>query len=235
MRPVDHEYWESVHNTHLGERAFILASGPSLADSDLSLLDGEFIVGVSQLATWDGVKDVQFSAWASAEHRDMSLILPQVARLNIPKWLGNGQWYRFNPTEPELLMEDHPDWHWIHTDHSISWHGRASQWAGVPDALGLGEDFWRTGIAFSPVAQPAIPALAWMGFRRIYLLGVDHTASRHVYDEAEERHQDVRRANKAYANLIPEIESRGVTVRNCSPDSLAPVPYLSYAEALANG
>lgn len=47
--PSDRDRLASLHNTHFGERAFILGNGPSLVRCDLSHLEGEFTFGVNKI------------------------------------------------------------------------------------------------------------------------------------------------------------------------------------------
>jgi hypothetical protein len=229
MRAEDHEYWEGVHNTHLGERAFILASGPSLESMRLDGLKGEFVLGVSQLAQWQGLP-VSPNAWACSEHDDLPKIVEQTARLKIPKWFSNPLWHSYDRIHPGWQPDD--TWRWIYSDSFCTWSGFPEKWDGQLDLLGLGDEFWRVGCGHTPVIQPGIPALVWMGFREIYLLGVDHTKQDHVYGQDGSRRQDVGRANRAFENIVPALAEHGVKVRNCSPGSLAPVPYESLESVL---
>jgi len=116
-----------------------------------------------------------------------------------------------------------------------TWSGDPIKWRDKPDMLGLGDDFWRVGCAHSPVMEPAVPALIWLGFREIYLLGVDHTPNDHIYDNDGARNQRISSADAAFRHMIPEAERLGVTVRNCSPGSRAPVPYIPLEQVLNGG
>lgn len=231
MRHQDHEYWESVHNTHVNERAFILASGPSLAScSILPRLQGHFVVGCAQLYRWPPAQKIDFSAWSVGEHRDLVAINEQIDSLDVPRWLGNAQWHYWNSVHPGFSLDSR--WRWVQCDNSINWAGFPEKWTDRPEMLGLGETFDMIGNGHSPILQPAVPALAWMGFREIYLLGVDHTEEDHVYERDGLRAQAVVTANIAFEHMMGELSKRGVMLFNCSPKNNTPLPYRHIEEVL---
>lgn len=223
-RPADHRYWDSIRDTHPGERAFILATGHSISLVDISPLAAEFTVGINHLLRWEGLPFVP-NAWAACEYDDLYKIAGDLKNITVPKWFAHPVWHSYVGKRPGF----HPDdtWHWIHTDSHMNWNGDRQKWGGKLDLLGLGDEFWRVGCGHTPVMEPAIPALVWMGFREIYLLGVDHTQDDHVYAHDGNRNQRVAAADAAFRNMVPELEARGVKVRNCSPGSKAPVPFES--------
>jgi hypothetical protein len=228
-RPDDHTYWESVHNTHLGGRAFILATGPSLTQLDISPLADEFTVGVNHLRRYQGLS-FHPNAWAACEYDDLYKIADDLVDLPEPKWFAHPVWHTYNPINPSFNPDD--TWVWIHTDSHMNFAGDEEKWKGKIDLLGLGDVFWRVAVGHSPVLEPAIPVLAWMGFREIYLLGVDHTPDNHAYAADGKRNQRIEAATKALASMVPELEAHGVVVRNCSPGSRAPVPYVDLEEVI---
>ena len=228
-RPNDHEYWDSIHDTHVGERAFIIATGPSLVEVNIDPLADEFTVGVNHLRRYAGLS-FRPNVWAACEYDDLYKVADDLRDLSEPKWFAHPVWHTYNPLKPEF----HPDdtWKWIHTDSHANFAGGEEKWKGMLDILGLDEVFWRVAVGHSPVLEPAIPALAWMGFREIYLLGVDHTPLHHAYDTDGERNQRIDAATKSFANMVPELEKHGVLVRNCSPGSKANVPYVPLEEVV---
>lgn len=223
MRRVDHEWWDSVHNMHRGERAFVLATGPSLAKVELDRLKGEFTVGVNELYKW---KRLPFTPnmWGARE-RDFGASISQgVAHMNIPKIWACVWWPFFDPD---------PSWRWIYQDPGTSfnrstWH----QEGDSLDSIGLGDEFWRVGIGYSPVTDAAIPPLVWMGFREIYLLGVDHTSQGYVWDQSVKRMQRIEATNRSYVNMEIVLREHGRTLLNCSPGSEARLPYRPLEEVL---
>jgi hypothetical protein len=227
MRRVDHEYWESVKGSHKGERAWILATGPSLRDLDVGRLRDEYTVGVNHLILW---KDLPFipSAWGASESDERYVVSGELKHLDIPKWWANQGWPDFDDS-----------WAWLYKDPKMGLHQDDFDWLGDSDTLGFGAEFWRVANAYSPVQDVAIPVLCWMGFTEIYLLGVDHTANTgHVYssdideDVENRRKQRIGASDKAYRNILPILEMRGITLRNCSPGSQAPVPYIEFESIL---
>lgn len=228
-RPKDHVYWEKVHNTAKSNRAFILSTGPSIAAIDVEPLREEFTVGINHLYRWKGLPFIP-SAWAACEYDDLYKVAGDIAHLKIPKWFAHPVWHTYNSMQPDFKPDKY--WNWIHTDSHCNFAGHPPKWKGITDIMGLADEFWRVAVGYTPVLAPAIPALVWMGFREIYLLGVDHTEENHVYASDGQRNQLIKAANKSFATMVPELEKHGVVVRNCSPDSLAPVPYVPYEEVI---
>ena len=63
-----------LHNTHAGERCFILGNGPSLRKIDLSILQNEFVFTVNFFTNADGWEKVKSNAhvWADPASWDLS-------------------------------------------------------------------------------------------------------------------------------------------------------------------
>lgn len=230
MRPTDHTYWETVHNSHLNERAFIISTGPSLQYMDISALSNEFTVGINHLLRWDGLTFIP-NAWAACEYDDLYKVEADIKHLPIPKWFAHPVWHTYNSIKPDFKPDD--TWRWVHTDSHANFAGGEEKWKGQTDLLGLGDTFWRVAVGRTPVMEPALPALVWMGFRQIYLLGVDHTVDDHVYASDGSRNQRIESANKSFARMIPAYAEHGVTVKNCSPNSKAPIPYIALEDVIA--
>lgn len=228
MRRADHEYFDGIRDTHRGERAYVIATGPSLGQLDLSLLKHEFTVGVNHLVKWDALPFTP-SAWAASEYDGRERVAEGIAHLTMPKWWANENWPAMDTS-----------WKWLYKDPKVMLNSPNEwKWKGDPDAMGLGDEFWRTATAYSPVQEAAIPVLNWMGFQEIYLLGVDHTIDKgHVYSSdipnvpIEMRKQRIGASDKAYVHMLEMMEERGRKLRNCSPNSLAPVPYVPLRAAV---
>jgi hypothetical protein len=221
-RPSDLAYWQSVHNSHVGERCFILAPGPSLRHMDVSRLASEFTIGMDFLYKWDGLRFIP-NAWVCAENDVLKEVAPAIAHWDIPKVIGSMIWPYWDTS-----------WRWLYKDPRGSYSKEHPPITGQDDLLGLGDDFWRCPPCYSPVPDVAIPLALWLGFSSIYMLGVDHDSTTgYCYDIAEYR-QDVswRNTNQALARIQSIIESYGRTLYNCSPGSKAPVSQISLDDAL---
>ena len=226
MRFQDHAYFESIHNVHKGERAFVLATGPSIEHMDIGRLKGEYTVGINHLILW---KDLPFipTAWAQSEFDGRDRVAKEVAHLDIPKWWANQNWPDFDET-----------WKWLYKDPKVGFHQTGNsewKWRGNDDALGLRDEFWRVANAYSPVQESAIPVLLWQGFTHIYLCGVNHTRVGHVYDEelvTTRPHTRLSASTNAYINMQTVMNEHGRTLINCTADSEAPVPYESLDSVL---
>ena len=223
-RPSDLAYWQSVHNTHLGERCFVLALGPSLKEVDISPLASEFTFGITFLYRWEGLH-FRPNVWIANEIDHYYKIAEHIADWDILKVLVAGQ----SPDRDR-------SWRWLYKDSRAGYSGDPYRWEGQDDLLGLGDEFWRGPTCYSAVPDAAIPIAFWMGFQEVYLLGVDHTVDGYIYDpEFERSAQVIRNVNKAYTNMLPVVKKYGRKLLNCSPNSLAPVPHMSLSDVLGDG
>jgi hypothetical protein len=104
----------------------------------------------------------------------------------------------------------------------------------------FGEPHKKDGVR--SVMLPAIKALYWLGFSRIYLLGCDFNMSKEAGYHFDQGRSDkaIENNNRAYQKMsewMPKIrqetESRGVKIYNCNKDSnLKAFEYRSFSEAI---
>ncbi len=226
MRKRDIAYWDSIKDTHVGERAFVLATGPGLRWQPIHLLEGEYTVGVNHLMLW---KDLPFipTAWAQSEGQGRDRVSKEVAHLKIEKWMAD-------TAAPAEDMTD--DWHWIFREPRISLakdHHR--DWENAPDALGLGDEFWRVANSYGPVGDCAVPVLVWMGFTHIYLCGLDNTVDNHVYGDPLVLQEGNRRPegiHRAFKNMQTILKPAGRYLINTTPSNRLPMPYRPLEEVM---
>lgn len=160
-------------NTHRGQRCFILGNGPSLANEDLSLLDGEVVFTVNNLKSGDleGLPQPQYHVVADRRFFSVDPEVEQdVAMFNTLHEIFSG------PMSPTCFVPTHV---------ADSVRRRGFDVAGnikyicepyyFTDFYRVCGDIARAIPRFSSVVQRAIIIAVYLGFRRIYLLGCDAT------------------------------------------------------------
>jgi len=147
---------EVFRNFHKGKRCFIVATGPSLRTSDLKVLTdhGEICFGVNR------VFNVERSVWKPqyyifVDRAGMKKYWKQISAYDVnEKFLGDSYWkdidYKGN----------------IHVIHTVTGHSYH-----VPPEFS--ENLERKVYIYSTVTYVAIQLAVYMGFKKIYLLGVD--------------------------------------------------------------
>jgi len=159
---------KALHNIHAGERCFILGNGPSVKDVDLSVLQGETVISVS-----NGYLHRNFAKFAPRYHCLPNVSYVGKTEADIINWfkemhehIGDATLF-LNETEAALVRE-----------HDL-FPGREIHF------LALREDFdtWDlkrpidlTAAVPRVVSVPVMTLMIalYMGFSDIYLLGVDH-------------------------------------------------------------
>lgn len=228
----DREHLARYRNDHRGDaRCFILGCGRSLADIPVDVrakLDGEITFGVNYLARWDGLPRSPtywcVSEWGHLKtvHRLLRdrIVYPRarfVASVDLEGWPG------VRMRDPELAS-----WLWIPRDIS---RPIANGYLGGIDTL----DYTATGGGV--VFECALQIAAWMGFSRIYLLGVDADHRNHVYDPPGTTDNDGLRAEiRIVAQRAREtLHTRaGIELINATPGGkLDSIPRETLESALA--
>ena len=140
-----------LRNTHLGERCFIIGNGPSLRDTDLSLLKNDFTIGMNRF--YLAFPDLGFSTSILLTVND--LVVEQCAQdirlLPIPTFVS---WRSRKWIEPAENL------HYLYTAYDLPrFSGNASGrlWEGAT------------------VTFVAMQLAFHMGFKKVILIGVDHS------------------------------------------------------------
>lgn len=175
-------------NRHVGERCFILATGPSISKQDLSLLEGELCISVANFFV----------------HPEFARIRPRyhcVAPLHPPFTDEDGiRWFR--SMEPHMghttLVLSYSDKRLV--DKNGLFAGREVRYvrfgADWTDISKNGLDLSRLVPGPQSVSIMALMVALYIGCSEIYLLGVDHTSFnpntgkydyRHFYDRGANR------------------------------------------------
>ena len=184
----------SLMNTHIGERCFVLGNGPSLKHVDFSLLADEFVFTVNNAYLIDDFEKLKTNAhlWIDAAYfglrsdmkLDVNVVLDYYHKIAkqkpiffaIPQGYGFIRKYNLDKIlDVYYILQAYPD---------------------IEQSLHI--DIRYPMSCFRTVTQYAICIAIFMGFKEIYLLGCDATSilgvvnrllnlpnTEHAYDEAK--------------------------------------------------
>lgn len=177
-----------LRNRHVGERCFILATGPSIKKQNLKLLQGEVCIAVSNFFV----------------HPDYHLINPRyycVAPYHPPiteeawqAWLAEMETGTDNATMFFSLLDrqrNHYDGKFMDRRvHYLKFGG------SLESLLTYGVDLTRSLPGPQSVTIMALMVALYMGFETIYLLGCDHDWILHMYSSAHFYEEDSHALNR---------------------------------------
>lgn len=213
VRPfyTPYERLEALKNSCAGQRCFIVATGPSLTIEDLNLIREEKAFGLNRLYQLYEKTDWRPDYYCYGDYklyREDPIDLTSVAKKNVFV----SQYMRPLTKNSEKIVEVANNW----LDH---WYNHASeQMRYTPDLLK------GTYCCFT-VTNFAIDIAAYMGFKEIYLLGVDcnYTGPAQHAKGIEDTNEDwaMRKQNqnsmlKGYAFKKECMDKQGVQVFNCT-------------------
>lgn len=158
-----------IKNRHVGSRCFILGAGSSIAKQDLKKLDGEFVISVSNTFV----------------HKDFAIIKPKYHVLpNIIR--GHGTLYpqedfvmwllemEQKTLDAEMFFHigdrDMIESNGLFKGRVIHWNEYGSNWNGD---LSYPIDLSNVP-SIGSVSEYAITVALYLGFDKIYLIGIDH-------------------------------------------------------------
>lgn len=236
-----------LENLYLGGQLFLVLSGPSLLELDISLL---YQRGVVMMAVNNAAAIVRPHLWTHGDQpgkfHDAIWRDPGVLKLIPSSWLSSPIRSRDDagalvnsPVSPQDVAgvwsvrrnnSFSPDkWLW---EDTINWGNgkRAAKTNGLP-------------IVHSTMLQ-ALRLAFYLGFRTVYLLGCDFSMSanyRYAFPErrsqgaVDSNNADYGKLAKLLEMLRPEFDANGFEVLNCNPRSnLFVFDYLPFEAALVN-
>lgn len=195
---------EALHNTHEGERCFILGTGPSLLKHDsveLAKLASWVTFGVSRLFLWKEMPFVPtyhvIREWA------------HIQNLSEVYWPGVQQ--RFVLWKVPV---DAAEWTWVPSAPNEEY----LVWSGVK---GMEPGFEPFANGRSSVLS-ALQLALWMGFTTVYLTGCDITNTGHAWKVDEARNAmsmgNRYREGLPFQRAAQEMVKHGRSLYDCTPD-----------------
>ena len=140
------------HNKHAGKRCFILGNGPSLRDTDLSLLKNEVTFGTNRIYMNFDNMGFETTYHVVVNELVVEQCAKDIAQLRMPKFVG---WHCRD------LIDFKPNMQFLHT------RGGLRSWFFTD----LTEGCWEG----NTVTMVALQLAYYMGFSEAILVGVDHS------------------------------------------------------------
>lgn len=140
----------AYHGRHLGQRCFIIGNGPSLRQTDLSRLKGEYTIGMNRIYLMFPELGFDTTYFLTVNSLVIEQCAEDIRKLSIPKFLS----WRSHP-----LIQPTPDMMFLHTTYTgprFAADARGRLWEGAT------------------VTYVALQLAFFMGFKQVILIGVDH-------------------------------------------------------------
>jgi hypothetical protein len=195
-----------LFNRHLGERCFIVATGPSLKKTDLALIKDEIVFGVNKLYLALDKLDINPKYWVVI-NRNIINYYKKLLKLNVTIFLGGnaGNIFLKKRYSKEPIVMRHLGR--IHIFKKVS------------------KDLTKGTYGDGSVVFEALQIAYYMGFKEIYLVGVDcdYSKDQHVYEEKCSKEYLKKNATKPWATVFKsykivkdEFEKDGREIYNCT-------------------
>ena len=179
------------HNIHKGERCFIIGNGPSLKQTDLTKLKGEYTFGMNRIYLLFPELGFTTTYFASINDLVIEQCADEIAALSIPKflaWHSNRHFQRF-PDDMIFLYT-------TYTGQKFSYDMTGRVWEGAT------------------VTNVALQLAFYMGFEKVILIGVDHNftdkgqANKTVVSTGDDpNHFDSRYFGKGFRWQLPDLDT----------------------------
>jgi hypothetical protein len=140
------------HNLHAGKRCFVIGNGPSLKQTDMSLLKNEFTIGTNRIYMNFDAMGFETTYHVCVNELVVEQCAKDIATLKMPKFIG---WHARD------LIDFTPDTQFLWTRSGLrSWF-----------FTDLTEGCWEG----STVTMVSLQLAYYMGFSEVILIGVDHS------------------------------------------------------------
>jgi hypothetical protein len=141
----------ALKDIHRGERCFIIGNGPSLRQTDLSLLKDEYTFGMNRFYLMFPELGFTTTYFLSVNDLVIEQCAEEIRRLPMPKFLSWRARKFLHPTEDTIFL------HTTYTGPKFARDARSRLWEGAT------------------VTYVALQLAFHMGFSPVILIGVDHS------------------------------------------------------------
>ena len=140
----------ALKDKHRGQRAFIIGNGPSLKQTDLTRLQGEFTFGMNRIYLAFPELGFTTTYYVSINSLVIEQCADEIRNLPIPKFLSWRSHQLIQPTKDTAFL------HTTYTGPKFASDARGRLWEGAT------------------VTYVALQLAYHMGFQQVILIGVDH-------------------------------------------------------------
>jgi hypothetical protein len=191
---------EKFQDAHLGERCFIIGNGPSLKQTDLSKLRGEYTFGLNRIYLMFPELGFSTTYYLSVNDLVIEQCAPDILSLEIPKFLSwRSRVYIRQALEGTSDIPGDPPLSFLHTTYT-----------GPRFAHNAASRLWEG----ATVTYVAMQLAYHMGFSRVILIGVDHSFSTKgkpnttvVSQGDDPDHFDSKYFGKGFRWQLPDLET----------------------------
>jgi hypothetical protein len=184
----------ALKDIHRGERCFILGNGPSLKQTDLTNLRGEFTFGMNRIYLLFPELGFSTSYFVSINDLVIEQCADEMASLSIPKfitWRSNRHFHSF-PADMIFLYT-------TYTGPKFAYDMTGRVWEGAT------------------VTNVALQLAFYMGFQQVILIGVDHNfadkgqANKTVVSQGDDpNHFSANYFGKGFRWQLPDLDTSEV-------------------------
>ncbi len=184
-------------NAHRGERCFIIGNGPSLKQTDLTKLRGEATFGMNRIYLLFPRLGFNTTYFVSINDLVIEQCAPDIAALSMPKfiaWRSRRHFQRL-PLEMQFLYTSY-------TGRKFTADMTGRIWEGAT------------------VTNVALQLAFYMGFEKVYLIGVDHNfsnagqANQTIVSNGDDRdHFSANYFGKGFRWQLPDLHTSEIAYR----------------------
>lgn len=157
-----------LKDSHSGERCFIIGNGPSLCAEDLEMLKEEYCFAANRIYQMFAHTSWRPQSYLCVDSYVFRDIAGNIEKLTVPRiflQLENRK-YRLRHTDSEVIYINN------YYPYLVNRYKRVK--------VGISRDVSQYFAAGETVTYTAVQLALYMGFKEIYLLGVDHNYSRKI-------------------------------------------------------
>lgn len=187
---------KKYHNIHKGQRCFIIGTGPSLTAEDLDKLKGEICFGSNRIFEIFSQTDWRPTYYMNQDYQLICKYVDEIRQLKVQR--------KFMPVEAKKHFGSSDDISYFVLRHKEFYPGAADFSTHLDKYMGQG----------FTVTYGAIQMAYYMGFEKVFLLGIDHNYSISlnekgipvIKDDVEDYFKGSKASNKGL-NLPRVVES----------------------------
>lgn len=201
---------KNYQNIHQGKRCFLIGNGPSLKNTDLSLLKDEYTFGMNRIYLAFEDWGFQTSFLVSVNDLVIEQCHDDFRDLEMPKFFS---WH----SKDKLFPEGQPD---------INTHFLYTTYTGPKFNNQIRNRFWEG----ATVTYVCLQLAFCMGFSEVYLIGVDHS-----FDTKGKANQTIISSGDDPNHFSPEYFGKGFRWQLPDLDTSEVSYQLAYQNYLASG
>lgn len=178
----------AMKDKHQGERCFIIGNGPSIKNTDLSLLKDEVTFGLNRVYLLFDQGGFTTTYYVSVNKLVIEQCAHEIVSLQCPKFISWGARDMIDFTDDMMFLR--------------------SQWCGSMFYTDITEGIWEG----STVTYVAMQVAYYLGFQEVILIGVDHSFTTKgkphtevVSQGGDPNHFDARYFGKGFRWQLPDL------------------------------